>query len=119
MDSTWIEKSYMNIKTLLLLLLVAFIASASDLKAQENPCLHKEHNLYGKVRFVEYASSADIKIKVVEAHEDLRVKLVESFANKCGLWQAVDSFPDLKVYITPFEADLKVKFVSSFPGLRK
>jgi hypothetical protein len=43
--------------------------------------------------------------------------MVDSFAEDCGEWQIVDSFPDVKVKIVESFADIKIQFVESFPGI--
>ena len=84
---------------------------------QKDDCEFEGKKLYGKIRFVEYASDADVKIKIVTSFPDIKVKLVENFADDCGEWQVVEYGEDLKVYVAENFADIKVKFVTSFPGM--
>lgn len=80
-------------------------------------CEFEGKKLYGKIQLVEYPSQADIKVKIVNAFPDLRVRFVENFANECGEWQIVENNADLKVYITENFPDIKIQPVTSFPGL--
>ena len=91
--------------------------SATKDELQDDDCKFKGKKLYGKIRFVERANDADVKIKIVNNFEDLKVKLMESFADDCGKWQVVEYGEDLKVYVAENFADIKVKFVTSFPGM--
>ena len=102
---------------LLVLIVSSLCISASTLQLQGDDCKFKGKKLYGKIRFVESASNADVKIKIVNNFPDIKVKLVESFANDCGEWQVVEYGEDLKVYVAENFADIKVKFVTSFPGM--
>jgi hypothetical protein len=104
---------------LLLLIISLLCISATSHQIQENDddCKFKGKKLYGKIRFVERAGNADVKIKIVNSFADIKVKLVESFADDCGEWQVVEHGEDLKVYVAESFADIKVKFVTSFPGM--
>ncbi len=90
-------------------------------KSELNPiaadCTFEGKKLYGKIRLVEYASQADVKVKIVNSFPDLKVKFVENFADDCGEWQIVENGEDLRVFITENFADLKIRPVNSFPGL--
>ncbi|MGH1386346.1 hypothetical protein [Kordia sp.] len=91
--------------------------SAAALPSQKDDCTFKGKKLYGKIKFVEYASNADIKIKIVNNFQDLKVKLVDNYADDCGEWQVVEYGEDLKVYVAESYADIKVKFVTNYPGM--
>ncbi|WP_299135506.1 hypothetical protein [uncultured Tenacibaculum sp.] len=84
-----------------------------------NSCEFEGKKLYGKIKLVEYASQADVKVKIVNNFPDLKVKFVENFADECGEWQIVENNEDLKVYITESFPDIKIQPVTSFPGLVK
>ncbi|KAB1159592.1 hypothetical protein F7018_04595 [Tenacibaculum aiptasiae] len=84
---------------------------------QVDSCTFEDKKLYGKIKLVENAIDADVKVKIVNAFPDLRVQFVENFANKCGEWQIVENNEDLKVYITENFPDIKIQPVTSFPGL--
>ncbi|WP_299714304.1 hypothetical protein [uncultured Tenacibaculum sp.] len=84
-----------------------------------NLCRFKGNKLYGKIRLVEYASQADVRVKIVNSFPDLKVKFVENNADDCGEWEIVEYGEDLKVYITENFPDLKIKPVNSFPGLNR
>jgi hypothetical protein len=47
----------------------------------------------------------------------VKVKKVSSFADDCGEWQFVDSFPDFKIQYVDSFPDVEVAWVDSFPGL--
>lgn len=94
-----------------------FCISASSDFSQQDDCTFEGKKLYGKIRFVENRSDADVKIKIVNSFADIKVKLVENFADDCGEWQVVEHGEDLKVYVAENFADIKVKFVTSFPGM--
>lgn len=91
--------------------------AATSITLQDDDCSFKGKKLYGKIRFVENRSDADVKIKIVNSFPDIKVKLVESFADDCGEWQVVEYGEDVKVYVAENFADIKVKFVTSFPGM--
>ncbi|WP_298518961.1 hypothetical protein [uncultured Kordia sp.] len=102
----------------LFLLLISLVCiSASSLPLQQDDCTFEGKKLYGKIRFVEYANDADVKIKIVNSFSDIKVKFVESFADDCGEWQVVEYGEDLKVAVVEHFPDIKVKFVTSFPGM--
>jgi hypothetical protein len=42
---------------------------------------------------------------------------VTSFADKCGMWTFVESFPDIKIQYVDSFPDLKIQLVTSYPGL--
>lgn len=104
----------------IIILLVTFLKSDDkstlDILFNES-CAFNGKKLYGKIKLVEYASDADIKVKIVSAFPDLKVKFVENFADDCGEWQIVENNEDLKVYITESFPDLKIQPVVAFPGL--
>ncbi len=102
---------------LLLIIISSLCISATKPESQDDDCEFEGKKLYGKIRFVERANDADVKIKIVNSFADLKVKLVENFADDCGEWQVVEHGEDLKVYVAENFADIKVKFVTSFPGM--
>ncbi len=81
-------------------------------------CFYNGKQLYGKVKLVEYANEADIKVKIVNSFPDLKVKFVESFPDDCGEWEIVEHHADVNVYITESFPDLEIQIVNTFPGLR-
>ncbi|WP_200799191.1 hypothetical protein [Tenacibaculum agarivorans] len=108
--------------SILLFLSIVSFSTKEERKVYESfrkldSCEFEGKKLYGRIQFVEYASQADIKVKIVNSFPDLKVKFVESFADDCGEWQIVESSGDLKVYITESFPDIKIQPVSSFPGL--
>ncbi|MEM6721021.1 MAG: hypothetical protein AAF611_16945 [Bacteroidota bacterium] len=104
-------------KLILTLIIATFCISATSPQHQDDECMFEGKKLYGKIRFVENRSDADVKIKIVNSFQDIKVKFVESFADDCGEWQVVEYGEDLKVYVAENFADIKVKFVTSFPGM--
>ncbi len=102
---------------LCMLIVSSVCISAASLPPQQDDCTFEGKKLFGKIRFVENRSDADVKIKIVTNFPDIKVKLVESFADDCGEWQVVEYGEDLKVYVAENFADIKVKFVTSFPGM--
>ena len=77
-------------------------------------CTCKGIPLYGKVQIVN--SFADFKVKVTTSSGDLKVQKVSSFADSCGKWKFVDSFPDFKIQLVDSFEDFSIKYVNSFPG---
>lgn len=77
-------------------------------------CSFRGIKLAGKVKVVD--SFPDIRIKAVSRFPDLKVQKVKSFADDCGEWQMVDSFPDFKVQFVDSFPDIEVAWVDSFPG---
>jgi hypothetical protein len=71
----------------------------------------------GRIQFVE--SFADYKVKAVEDSPDLRVQIVENFADAPGKWQVVDSFPDYKIQLVDSLPDFTIQYVNSLPGPSK
>jgi len=104
-------------KILLILAITSLFVGASSVEHQDDECTFEGKKLYGKIRFVENRSDADVKIKIVNSFPDIKVKLVENFADDCGEWQVVEYGEDLKVFVAESFADIKVKFVTSFPGM--
>ena len=49
-------------------------------------------------------------------YDERKRKKVNSFADSCGKWQIVDSFPDFKVKFVESFPDIEIKYVNSFPG---
>jgi hypothetical protein len=41
--------------------------------------------------------TAAVKVQIVEAFPDLKVKVVDMFPDECGKWKFIDTFPDTKV----------------------
>jgi hypothetical protein len=56
-------------------------------------------------------------VQIVKSFPDLKVKKVNSFPNKVGEWQFVDSFPDFTIQYVDSFPDIKIQFVNSFPGV--
>ena len=52
----------------------------------------------------------------MDSFPDLKVKTVDSFADACGEWEFVDSFPDFTVQFVDSFPDIKIEFVERFPG---
>lgn len=102
-----------------LLCIVSFTVKDSDRNKEVSleQCEFDGKKLYGKIQLVEYASEADVKVKIVNSFADIKVKFVENFADECGEWQIVENGGDLKVYIAENFADIKIEPVTSFPGL--
>lgn len=94
------------------LLVVVFATPAAEDKILD--CTYKGRQMFGKVKFVD--SNPDVTIKPTCSFPDLKVKIVDSFADQCGEWEIVDSFPDFTVGFESSFPDLKVQFVDSFPG---
>ncbi|MBD5402513.1 hypothetical protein HDR58_06910 [bacterium] len=78
-------------------------------------CSYKGIPLYGRVKVVD--SLADFNVRRVSSMEDLKVKQVSSFANSCGRWQFVDSFPDFTIKYVDSIADFSIRFVDSLEGI--
>jgi hypothetical protein len=91
-----------------------YAKATNNLSINEYSCTFKKIKLFGKVKVVD--GGGDIKIRVTDSGEDLRVKAVENFADECGEWQFVDSFPDFTVQYVSGEEDIKIRFVESWPG---
>ena len=81
----------------------------------EEDCTFDGIKLYGKVEVVD--NWADIKIQVVDSWPDLKVQEVTSFADSCGKWEFVTSFPDFTITYVDNWPDLKVQFVDNWPGV--
>lgn len=102
---------------------MSFFMTTSDEKeiiesiTKIDTCKFEGKKLYGKIKLVENQYDADVKVKIVNAFPDLKVKFVENFADECGEWQIVENNEDLKVYITENFPDIKIQPVNSFPGL--
>ncbi|QKX05456.1 hypothetical protein HN014_11200 [Aquimarina sp. TRL1] len=101
---------------LMLVLWVSFFLKSEERAKPQgiDDCTFKGKKLYGRVKLVEYASEADIKVKIVNSFPDLKVQFVGSFSDECGQWKIVDSNEDLKVYITESFPDIKIQAVTSF-----
>lgn len=78
-------------------------------------CTYNGIKLYGKVQVVD--RGADIKVRRVNSSPDLKVKSVTAFADSCGEWQFVTSYPDFKVQFVENFADFTIKTVGAFPGV--
>jgi hypothetical protein len=68
--------------------------------------------LFGRVQYVE--SFPQITVRVTP-FPDLRVR-EGSFADTCGEWEIVDSFPNFTVQIVTSFEDFGIEY-SSFPGI--
>ena len=91
-------------KIFILLLGLLVTAQCAFASRVSSSCTYKGVPLYGKV-------------KIVSSFEDLKVKTVTSFPDRCGRWQYVDSFEDFKIkFVDSFE-DFSIKYVDSFEGL--
>lgn len=70
--------------------------------------------LHGKVRFVTH--SADYKVRIVNVHAKVKVKMVENFPDDPGEWKAVQSHEDFTVQVVQSGEDFTVQFVEFWPG---
>ena len=75
---------------------------------------NKEIPLHGRVKVV--SGLADFQVQVVSGLADLRVKKVNSFPDKCGEWQFVDSHADFTIEFVDGLADFTIEYVSSHSG---
>ena len=93
----------------LLLLFSALTMMSSGVE----PCALK-----GKVRFVQ--SHADYKVYVNNSSPDVDVELVEAFPNKSGQWKVVQAHQDFSVQVVQNKAnaDFEVRFVEGWPRCR-
>ena len=71
--------------------------------------------LYGKVKVVD--SFSDVQVQRVESAADLRVQFVDNFADDCGEWELVESFPDFTIEYVDSFPDVTIEEVSAFPGM--
>ena len=106
---------YIALSIICLCTILGFQDPASKDGIDGSNCAYNEHQLYGKIQFVE--SFPDLKVQVVTAFPDLKVQLVDAFPNDCGKWQIVSAFPDLKVQIVDAFPDIKIQYVDAFPGI--
>ena len=75
--------------------------------------------LYGRIKIVPATDVNSYRIAVTSYGEDLRVKIVHSCANSCGLWQIVESGEDFRVQLlnsSYSDAVIRVKFVETGYG---
>ncbi len=81
-------------------------------------CTHDGVALWGKVAVTD-SHYADLSVRVVDNHADLRVQQVDSWADDCGMWEIVDShYPDFTVrFVDSHYADIDIEWVESYPGL--
>jgi hypothetical protein len=86
--------------------ILAALLLACPAPALAGQCSAKGHRLWGKV-------------KVVNAHADLKVQVVNSFPDKCGKWQMVNTFPDFTIQFVNSFPDVKIQYVNSFPGMAR
>lgn len=114
----------MKVISLICVLLIVLFSIGSNRNVQTksknkvlDSCFFNEKQLHGKIKFVEHAYNADIKVKFVNSFPDLKVKFVDNFADDCGEWEVVENDADLNVLIVNSFEDIKVKTVESFPGL--
>ena len=89
-----------------LLALLAALALACPATSLAGQCSAKGHRLWGKV-------------KVVNAHADLKVQVVNNFPDKCGKWQMVNNFPDFTIQFVNSFPDVKIQYVNAFPGMAR
>lgn len=97
--------------TAVALLIAAWAAHPATCTTGTNACA-----LQGRVKVVEHF--ADYKVRRVSAHEGLRVKWVQHFPNKPGLWQRVEHFPDFTIEFVDAHEDFTVREVKAFAGCR-
>jgi hypothetical protein len=69
----------------------------------------------GRIQFVEHF--ADFDVEISEVFPDLKVKIVEHFANTPGKWQIVSSSPDIKLKIVENFGDFKIQFTEYAHGI--
>ena len=79
-------------------------------------CTYEGIRLFGRVQVV--TGFADINVQKKDALADLDVRFVSAFANACGEWQLVDSFPDFTVRFVDSFPDITIKEVHAFAGVR-
>ena len=89
-----------------LLAILAALMLACPAASLAGQCSAKGHRLWGKV-------------KVVNAHADLKVQKVSHFPDKCGKWQMVDNFPDFTIQFVNAFPDVKIQYVNAFPGMAR
>lgn len=101
---------------LLAVLLAGTLNGHAFVDDDKDGCTRKGKFLAGKVKVVE--NFADFKVKIDDSFPYLKVKIVEHFADDCGEWQFVGSFPDFTVEFVDSFPDFTIKFVDNFPGVR-
>lgn len=94
-----------------LLLGLALLAGGSARRRAPGPA-----EVFGRIQLVE--SFPDVKVKVVGALPDLRVKRVRAHADGPGEWRIVEHFPDYKVQIVDALPDFTIQWVDAFPGVK-
>jgi len=72
--------------------------------------------LFGKVRIVE--RGGDVRVKMVEHFADLRVDPFSSFPRRCGEWQFVERREDFTIRFVEDNADIEIELVRGLPGMR-
>ena len=100
-----------------LLALLAALALACPATSLAGQCSAKGHRLWGKVKVVN--AHADLKVQVVNNFPDLKVQVVNNFPDKCGKWQMVNNFPDFTIQFVNSFPDVKIQYVNSFPGMAR
>lgn len=88
----------------------AFVPSSSPIKPD---CTCKGIKLWGRVKVVE--AHEDFKVRISE-HPDLRVKLT-NLPGKCGEWYFVDVHQDFSIRFVESHEDFEIEF-SDYAGLR-
>lgn len=118
-------KKYILFSLFALILCVPFSAGevaqkdASALRpAEERKVIAR--GLYGRIEIVNAPAAANycVYITDITAEADLRVEIVDTFANSPGKWEIVDGAPNFRVYFvkSPAEADIMVYLTKHFPG---
>ena len=87
-------------------------AASEDCGRIECDCTFNGIPLFGRVQYV--TNFADITVRETP-FPDLRVR-EGSFADSCGEWEIVDSFPDFTVEVVTSFEDFGIEY-SAFPGI--
>jgi hypothetical protein len=80
-------------------------------------CKCKDIPLYGKVKIVEHHEDFKVRLKTSDA--DLYVQTVEHHPNECGKWQFVSHHEDFSIRLVEHGEDFSIRYVTSNPGLRR
>lgn len=94
-----------------------FFGNAAQAGGVAADCTYNGIPLYGNVKIVDHFP--DVKVQAVSRFADLRVKTVDGYANSCGRWKIVDSFPDFTVQFVEHFPDITIQIVEIYPGLTK
>lgn len=100
-------------------ILFALFAFASVVLFASDSEKELAEKLYGRIKIVPATDSSAYRVAATSHGEDLRVKIVHSCANSCGLWQIVESGEDFRVQLlnsSYSDAVLRVKFVETGYG---